>query len=119
MPNIARLKTLLEYVEQLPTSLIKMERYRSACGTSACLMGHAIKAFPDRFKWDFVRSKPYDTLGGEEPFPGQQFFDLTEYEWHLVFNGVIPNDKAVSNLRERIQEWEQQIKEEQGAGSIT
>jgi hypothetical protein len=105
VPNVARLKTLLEYVENISPDLIEMARYKGACGTTACLMGHAIDAFPDQFGWDYIRGKPYDTVGSEEPFPGQQFFDLTEYEWHLIFNGVIPNDRAIPNLRERIQEW--------------
>lgn len=104
MPNIPRLKTLLEYVEQLPPEQIRMDDY--FCGTAACLMGHACSVFPGEFQVTTERfGKFILSSGGEEPFPGQQFFDLTEYEWHLIFNGKIPNDKAVSNLRERIQEW--------------
>lgn len=115
MPNIARLKKLLEHVEKLPPDAIYMHWYKSDCGTAACLMGHAVTAFPEEFEWGDM-GRPVDKTGVWESCVGSLFFDLTKEQWIVIFHGTIPNDKAVSNLRERIQEWE---KEEQGAGSIT
>lgn len=102
MPNIARLRTLLEYVEKLDPELIHMSAFK--CGTTACLMGHAVDVFPDHLKWD-DEGIPQE-IGFPERFqPGSAFFGLNEEEWDAIFDGEIPDEEAVSNLRECIEYW--------------
>lgn len=108
MPNIERLTALLEYVEKLPVEQIDMQSFRNECGTTACLMGHAVSAFPDQLMWtkDNYIGRPFDPMAGDENYPGTVFFDLTESQWQAIFNDDIPNDRAVKNLREHVESWE-------------
>jgi hypothetical protein len=107
MPHIARLRTLLEYVERLPVEQIHMPWYKNECGTAACLMGHAVTGFPERFRWaSSIKPRPEDRHIDFELYPGQHFFELSDSEWLKVFSADIPNHEAVSNLRESIKEWE-------------
>lgn len=109
MPNIERLKTLLEYVRTLPVERIDMREYKSKCGTTCCLLGHAVGAFPDQlfFKPTLIENlctvaeieNPDTTIGCRE------FFGLNEFQWHRIFDPSIGNDVAVSNLAFRIEDW--------------
>lgn len=105
MPNIKRLTTLLEYVEKLPPEAIEMGTY--ICGTAACLMGHAVSAFPKDFRWfhSLISMHPEHIAHPLEKYPGSIFFDLTEYEWLDIFAPAIHNELAIQNLRDRIEEW--------------
>jgi hypothetical protein len=104
MPNIERLTTLLEYVERLPIEQIDMHSFK--CGTTACLMGHAVSVFPDRLAWDEDGIAPEEIDFYEDTCPGAHFFDLTYGQWHSIFDSFIEADEAVSNLREYIERWE-------------
>lgn len=106
MPNIERLTTLLEYVEKLPPESIDMQQFH--CGTTACLMGHAVGAFPEDFRWyeyDRYDLRPEYIAGPIERHPGMIFFELDEAQWRSIFSGVIHNARAVENLRNKIERW--------------
>lgn len=106
MPNIAKLRTLLEYVEKLDPELIHMSAFK--CGTTACLMGHAVDVFPGRFEWQqkYATLFPVDVEHPTENPCGSAFFGLNEEEWDAIFDGEIPDEEAVPNLRQKIEEWE-------------
>lgn len=108
MPNIERLKTLLEYVEKLDPKSSRWEPSGTSVAQSLASWGHAVTVFPDRFRWSYEDRLgiPIDKIDPGQRPAGLAFFELTHSQWGQIFRDTIRSDRAVDNLREHIERWE-------------